>query len=264
MSEAMRYRLLLPIVVALIPFGARADERDDVLTRDLTLVLRDRLAPTFSRVEAVNTLAKLGPGAAPAVPELMTQLDKLSGPETAPLREAIVKTLGSIGAPARAAIPTMTRQVGRDFDLDLAIRRSTNQILAAGDADVLTLIQLLRSREVGQRLRAAKSLGQIGPDARAAVPELAAVLADPDGDVRRAALAAIKGIQGSVATADAAGVFVLDLQSPEEDIRYQAVKNLGRLGRDARQAVQPLQPLLADPSPDVRRAAAEALARIGG
>ncbi|HVK14820.1 MAG TPA: HEAT repeat domain-containing protein [Gemmataceae bacterium] len=260
----MRYRLLLPIVVALIPFGARADERDDVLTRDLTLILRDRLAPTFSRVEAVTTLAKLGPRAAGAVPELMVQLDKLNDPETTPLREAIVKTLGSIGSPARVAIPTMTRHVGRDFDLDLAIRRSTNQILVSGDDDVLTLVQLLRSREDGQRLRAATSLGKLGPAARAAVPELAAVLADPAGDVRRTALAAIKSIQGTVATADAAGVFVLDLQSPEEDVRYQAAKNLGRLGRDARQAIHPLLPLLADPSPDVRRAAAEALGRIGG
>jgi HEAT repeat protein len=260
----MRYRLLLPIVVALIPFGARADERDDVLTRDLTLILRDRLAPTFSRVEAVTTLAKLGPRAAGAVPELMVQLDKLNDPETTPLREAIVKTLGSIGSPARVAIPTMTRHVGRDFDLDLAIRRSTNQILVSGDDDVLTLVQLLRSREDGQRLPAATSLGKLGPAARAAVPELAAVLADPAGDVRRTALAAIKSIQGTVATADAAGVFVLDLQSPEEDVRYQAAKNLGRLGRDARQAIHPLQPLLADPSPDVRRAAAEALGRIGG
>lgn len=260
----MHTRQLLPIVVAFLPLAARADERDDILTRDLTAVVHDRLAPTFVRVEAVNTLAKLGPRSGPAVPELMIQLDKLVGPETAPLREAILKALGSIGAPARPALPLMARQIGRDLDIDLAVRRSTNQILTAGDDDVPTLIALLRSREDGQRLRAAKSLAKLGPPARAAIPGLTEVLADLDGDVRRTALAALKAIQGTVAPADAVGVFVLDLQTADEDVRYQAVKNLGRLGRDGRSAVQPLQPLLADPSPDVRRAAAEALARIGG
>lgn len=258
----MRSRLLLPIVLAFLPSAGRAEERDDVLARDLANIVRDRLAPMWSRVEAANMLAKLGPRAAPAVPELTAQLEKLRGEDTAPLQEAVVRALGQIGASARPVIPALTRAVGRDFDLDLAVRRSTNQIIAAGDSDVASLVLMLQSKEEGQRLRAAKSLGKLGPLAKAAVLDLTLVLADPDGDVRRTALSALRAILGKVLPADAIGVYVLDLQSPDEDIRYQAAKNIGRLGRDGASALQALQPLLTDPSPDVRRAAAEALLRI--
>ncbi len=261
-SDVMRHRILLPIIVAFLPAAGRAQDIEDPLARDLANLVRDRLAPIGARVEATNNLAKLGSRAAPAVPELTRQLSILTRPDTAPLQEAIAKALGTIGSAARSAIPTMTRAVGRDLDLDLAIKRSTNAILAAGDDDVATLIQLLRSRDDAQRLRAAKALARLGPPARASVVELGNVLADPDADVRRTALAALRSIQGKVLPADAASVFVLDLQNVDEDVRYQAAKNLGRLGRDAAAALPALQPLLADPSPDVRRAAAEAIARL--
>lgn len=258
----MRYRCLLPIVVAILPTSARAEDPDEVLAKNLMSVVRDRLAPTPHRVEASTTLGKLGPRASSAVPELLTTLKRLNSDDTIRLQESIVRTLGQIGASTRPHLAELHRFYGRDFDLDLAIKRTTAQVLASGDEDVAVLVVLLRAKEDGQRLRATKSLAKMGTLAKAALPDLTATLADPDGDVRRGALNAIRSIQGGIAPADAVGVYLLDLQSTDEDVRMLAVKNIGRLGRDAAAAIKPLQALLADPNPEVRRATNEAINRI--
>ena len=48
----------------------------------------------------------------------------------------------------------------------------------------------------------------------------------------------------------------------EEVARVEAALMLGELGEHAKSAVEPLKALLADPSPNVRRAAAEALKKL--
>lgn len=259
----MRRILLMPILVMILPAGLAADEKDDELARDLATIVHDRLAPTWRRVEAVNTLAKLGPRAAAAVPELTAQLGKLRGEETFPLQEAIARTLGELGTIARPAIPALTLQVGRDPDLDLAVRRAVDQIIAAGDtADLNMLIRLLKNKEVAQRLRAAKGLGKLGPAAKSAVVELTVALSDTDADVRRTALAALRLIDATVKPADAVGVWTLDLQDADEAVRWRAAKALGKLGKDAASAAAALTSLATDPDPDVRKAAVEALGKI--
>ena len=128
--------LLLPIMIALVPTGARADDRDENLVRELTAVIKDRLAPTWHRVEAARTLGKMGAKAGAAVPDLTVQLVKLQGELTMPLQETLVVTLGQIGSPSKTAIPTMTKLAGRDVFFDQMVRKSIDQILAASeDAD---------------------------------------------------------------------------------------------------------------------------------
>jgi len=253
--------------VVLIGVGAspvRADEDDDVLAKRMSALVRDFRQPLASRVEAARTIAKLGPRAAAAVPDLVAVLSRLRGTEQEPLQEAIIEALGQIGSAAKTALPALTKATARTIDIDLAIKASTEQILNASDSqniDALTF-QLL-SRDPSLRLRAAKALGDIGPAARAAVPALVAALADSDGDARRGAIAALRLIQpGAPASEALVRAIALDLRDPDANLRLIAARALGRLGPPAAIALPDLDARRADPDPDVRRAVGEAYTRI--
>ena len=59
-------------------------------------------------------------------------------------------------------------------------------------ASVPALIAILKGQDGGIRSRTAMALGRIGPDAKEAVPDLVTVLRDPDPLVRRSALEALR------------------------------------------------------------------------
>jgi len=103
-----------------------------------------------------------------------------------------------------------------------------------------------------RRAYAASELGQHPDAAKESLPDLAKAVRDPDGHVRGAAAVALS----SVALA------ALDTGSPSA--RAGAAQLIGRLGRDVPdRAFRRLQEAEADESPEVRRAAAAALAAIG-
>jgi HEAT repeat protein len=264
-GRSMRW---VPIFVVVLSAAstpaARADETDDVLAKRMSSLVRDFRQPLASRVEAARVLAKLGPRAAAAVPDLVAVLSRLRGTEQEPLQEAIVEALGQIGSAAKTALPALAKATARTIDIDLAIKASTEQILNASDAqniDVLTF-QLL-SRDPSLRLRAAKALGDLGPAARAAVPALVAALADTDGDARRGAIAALRLIQPGAPPPEAlVRAIALDLRDPDANFRLLAARALGRIGPPAVIALPDLEARRADPDPDVRRAVGEAYARI--
>lgn len=261
-------RLLVSIVpILLVPVlapRAVADEKDDQIARQLAAVVRDPRLPLPARVEAARMLIRLGPRATAAVPDLIAQAGRLRGAELEPLQEAVVEALGQIGGPARDALPVLARAAGRTVDIDQAVRRAAVAIIdSPGSRDVAALILQLTSRDESLRLRAAKALGGLGPDARAAVPALTAALADPDGDVRRAAAAALRRVQPDAKSSEElVRSIAADLKDPDDGVRLLAARSLGRLGSAAAGAVPALEAALADPDRDVRRAAADALARI--
>jgi HEAT repeat protein len=255
----------IALLVAGLAVPARADEADDLLTRELVLVVRDPLAPVPARVQAARTLGRLGPKAKSAVPELTRLIARSRYAELLPLQEAMIDALGQIGAAARPAVPALTREAGRNIDVDLAVARAVDQIMqAAEEADLPTLLRQLQHRDESLRLRAAKALGKLGPAAKSALPHLTAALGDEDADVRHAALAALRLVQPSVRPGDAeANALARDLQDPDPANRLRAVKSLAGLGNAAGPAAAALESLLDDKDPDVRRAASEALGRLG-
>lgn len=259
----MRGVFVFAVLVA-VPPAARADEADEALARKMGGLVRDFRQPLAARVEAARTLAKLGARAAVAVPDLVAVLDRLRGTEQEPLQEAIVEALGQMGSAARAALPTLAKSTQRTIDIDLAIKSSTDLILSASDSqDISALTQQLQSRDASLRMRAAKALGDIGPAARAAVPGLVAVLTDPDGDARRAAVAALRFVQPNVPPSEAlVRAIATDLRDPDANIRLLAARSLGRLGPAAAIAAPDLAALRNDPDPDVRRAAGQAFALV--
>ncbi len=246
-------------------------ERDRLngdVARQLVSIIRDDGGPypPPARAAAAQTLGRMGIDARAVVPELTQILND-------PLRcypfvvdEAIVRAVGDIGLPARPAIPALVRNVGKDRDLDRAVQESVARILSAAHVseEVAVLARLLKSADPGERLRAAKQLFALGPDARAALPELTAALLDPDRDVSRQVLLALQAIRpGAGASKQAIGVYARDLSDPDEAVRLRAAKALAKLGPAARPALPALQAAARnDPDEDVRRVAADAIARI--
>jgi HEAT repeats/HEAT repeat len=243
-----------------------ADEADDALAKQLVGTVRDPRLSLRQRLEAARMLNKLGPRAAVVVPDLTAQLKRLRGVEHEPLQEEIIETLGRIGSPSKSALPTLATNTGRSIDLDLAVKRASERVILSDDSqDLAALLQQLGSRDVGLRLRAVKTLGLQRSAASLAVPTLTQLLADPDGDVRRASANAIRAIQpDGKPTKELLAAFVLDLKDPSDDIRLLAVRSLGRLGSAASSTIANLEPLLTDPDRDVRKATADAILRISG
>lgn len=243
---------------------ARADEADDLLARQLVAVVRDTRLTERPRAEAARALARMGPRAGAAVPQLIQQLERLRGGEFEFLQEAVIDALAVMGPASRPAVPVLARTSDRTIDLDIAARKATAAILSAGDdRDIAGLIDQLGSTDASLRLRAAKALGGYRAAAANALPFLNLALADADGDVRRAAVAALRLIQpDGKPTKELIAALVLDLRDPDDAFRLQAVRALGRYGPAAAAAATAVEATLADPDKDVRKAAADALARI--
>lgn len=259
-------RLLVCLLLLVLTNAARADETTDRLAKELVGVVRDPRQGVVQRVEAARTLAKLGPQAAVVVPDLIAQVQRLKGDELEPLQEAVIETLGAIGSAAKPALPTLATVTGRTTDIDLAVKQTTKQLLAADDTrDVKALVEQITSRDAGLRLRAVKTLGGLKADAATAVPALTLALADADPDVRRAAVVAIRLIQPQAKPSkDLIAAIAADLKDADDNLRLYAVRTLAKLGPAAASAIPALEPLLADPDKDVRRAAGEAMLKLAG
>jgi HEAT repeat protein len=99
---------------------------------------------------------------------------------------------------------------------------------AARKAKVAELIRNLGDADAEIRYQATRSLGDLGPEAKDAVPALIKTLGDPDADVR-----------------------------------YRTAVALGHIGPAAKEAVPALVNALGDPDIGVRQGAALALSEIG-
>jgi HEAT repeat protein len=266
-------------LVLLLPVWAGAAEKEEKdekeektnkVARELVEIIRNSSGrfTTFSRAAAARTLGDLGYEARGVVAELASILSDPKRCYPNSVDEALVTAVGRIGAPAREAIPSLVRNVGRERDLDRAIAAAVQEILNApdGPGNLPGLLRQLRNSDPAARLKAVKKLIALGPDGRAAAPALTDALSDPDPDVRRLAITALIAVQPNVRLPEAAiTVFVTDLQDPDEGIRLRAAKELGRFGPAALSAVAALQAAARnDPDLDVRRVAADALFRIQG
>jgi HEAT repeat protein len=187
----------------------------------LTLALT-RAGSTGVRAECAAALGGLGPAARPAV-------------------QALFKALGDPSEAVRAAAARALTKVGLEGD------------------DVPRLVAALGSRDTYVVAFAAWSLGNLGPAAQAAVPDLARALARDDTNaVVAGALARI-----GPAAASAVDALVEGLRSDDANRRWRAARTLGRIGPPAAPAVPSLTVALSDSDSLVRLHTARALGRIG-
>src|SRR5262249_25450076 len=138
-------------------------------------------------------LGKLGQDAAPAVPTLTDMLK--GGDDT--LRKSAATALGMIGPEARDSV-TCLREAIEDTHPVVRIRAAEALWKVDGQLDVpiTVLTQLWDDNEYGWM--AAEALGNIGPGARAAVPQLLQAL-NGDPSTGRSAGRALKKIDPEAA-----------------------------------------------------------------
>lgn len=122
------------------------------------------------------------------------------------------------------------------------------------------LIQALQDPDAIVRMRAAKSLGEMGAKAKPAIEALKKALEDKDEDVRLIVKRALDRIQ--VQADPQLTKLIADLGAPEALNRLLAAKALGDMGNKAAPALPALQKAQNDEDPDVRRVAKNAIEKI--
>jgi len=123
----------------------------------------------------------------------------------------------------------------------------------------------LASADPLQRRLGAYALGEIGPAASEAAPNLAAALEDSVGFVRVWAAAALARVAPS--SGESVTVLIAELCNELAFVRSLAAWHLGRLGPTfpaIDQALLPLRPLAGDRDPSVQAEAALALGMLEG
>jgi HEAT repeat protein len=185
--------------------------------------------PSMIRREAAATLARIGPRAAPAVEKLTAVLQD-SDPT---IRNAALLALAAIGPESTGAVPKI--------------------ILELNDANYPV------------RYSAIFALGKIGRTARQAIPILEKNLQDSDDFLQTASAWALLKIdsQGERRAAQCLKPLMNGLSIPDPRVRIQVIGGLALMGPAAKPAVKSLQQMSNDPDEAVRKAVAEALARIG-
>ena len=182
--------------------------RNDVATRGLVSLLSDRDSSVRSAAAtSLGTVAKR-PSPGPPTPELLAALRDRSnavrrhaasmiyGVPEVTLPPELVAALQDESAEVRGAAAQALVQFGPDLDPqipalmamlehgDTFVLKARSEALEAAwpsPALVPTLTDFLRNRDRSVRFHAAQLLGRIGPEAKAAIPDLIALLKEPIG-----------------------------------------------------------------------------------
>ncbi|MCY2926613.1 MAG: hypothetical protein NT031_14475, partial [Planctomycetota bacterium] len=201
-----------------------------------------RNGPASRKGGALDALHAMGPHAAPAVPLLLEMLRSRSGDTM-----GIALALGSIGPPARVAIPALVRALawvsppgskGFEDKVTFVIERVIDQLGPAEPAGVPELIAALGDANAQVRRWAAIELGRIGPHARAAVAPLERLAAQSDAPASTTFLGALVRIDPSPSRL---APLVALLSAKDAMTRCLAVMQLGSLGPAAAAALPALR-----------------------
>lgn len=212
-------------------------------------------------VEAIEILARVGPGGVPALIESLkdTRLD---------CRLAAINGLRYQGPAAKDAVPLLLPLLkDPNAKVQNAAVGALGAIGPAAEAAVPAVAEFLAPRTLDPALRmaAADALGNMGPKA---VALLIQALDDPIPETRAAAAAGLgRLIAASAPNAAAAepalAVLTKRLTDNRSDVRREAATALGALGPKAADAVPAISELLKDTSTETVKAAVAALGRIG-
>lgn len=125
------------------------------------------------RIEASNSLVKIGKPAVPALIKALKDKD---------IRPIVTFILGRIGPAAKEAIPALSEELK---DEDKNTRAKAAEALGKMGVEAIPALRTaLLDKEAIVRTRAVQAFGRIGPDAKAATSALVDLLRDPDETVR--------------------------------------------------------------------------------
>lgn len=228
--------------------------RQEVDPEALDRLLHDLRYEARRRQEkAADALRELGPAAQTATPALVEALGK----RWASVRKRAALALGYIGG-GKEAISVLRRVLEQVEDAE--VRHAAAEALIRLGAGVC----VLRSTDDERRRQAADGLGNIGPGARAAVPELLTMLLASDAatslETRRSLAQAI----WLIGPDDGAIPDLLKaLRDTDELVHLWIARTFAILGSTAVSATETLVQRLDDPAEMLRSSLAWALARIG-
>jgi HEAT repeat protein len=151
----------------------------------------------------------------------------------------------------------------RDVSRGQSMRYSAQGLAKGGPGVVRALIENLKRDQVKHRSDAARSLGVLGPDARAAVPDLIGALHDPDAEVRMAAVFTLGQIGPAAADAVEPLMQLVTDYDRDPGTAIMAIDALGRIGPAARRVVPVFTAMVRAPRHNAWIHFAMALCRMG-
>lgn len=166
---------------------------------------RPNLDFTGAHNAAIEELGRRGPQSKDAVPVLARLLEDLAS------TRMVAKSLAAIGPDAQEAIPALADVIRREQGKGSGIGSdgpSLNSsfagraLTAIGESSIPELVRLLSHEDRFVRICAARSLGDMGPKAKDAVPALKEALEDEDETVRRYVSRALEKIEPRPAKVD--------------------------------------------------------------
>jgi len=148
-------------------------------------------------------------------------------------------------------------------DPDLNVQRNTLQSLAALGAGATKAVpEVMKRLDVPElRTSAIETLGKIGEEAKAAVPQLTRFAESGPDDVRQAALQALNGIGRPAA--EALPALYKAASSENRDLRIQALLALDRIETNDEKLLPVITAALQSEGGAVRRTAAQVAKRFG-
>jgi HEAT repeat protein len=165
----------------------------------------------------------------------------------------------AVASAARAAItnrvvPALRERMFNDtndsqFKLDLADK-----------LDRVPGLSIYAADSIGRRATAARGLGEFGPDAASAVPDLLRCAKSADISIRVAAIESLGDIHSAPATVIPVLTELLD--ESDDNIQVPAAESLGKYGAQAKSAIPKLLPLLKAHSKELPYATRKALEAI--
>ncbi len=220
----------------------------------------DLILPALERVferdaESVcDLITQLGPAASPLLPRLIDALSQ----ENWDLQWAAADALGAVASPEPHVMSTLVSAL--DHPSPIVRSASARALARTGNAAIRTLRALVADPSDQRGAWAAYALGEMGPIAAAAMPELRLGMRsrqDPLSIRCAIALAQVGSDLESIPYLIAA-LRSANAQTP----RRSAASALGHLGPAASEAIGALESLLDDEDFDVVQAAEEALSVI--
>ena len=204
------------------------------------------------RGHAAYGLEEIGAASQPAAPALVALLtDKDSN-----VRRAAIKALVGIHLGQKELIPIMKQALEvSDTDHSIVVP-ALNALAESGDAGMQVLIGELQNEKA--RYWACLALGEAGPKAKAAVPDLTKLLQHSEPEMRMRAALTLGDIGPDAKSA--APVLIKALSDEQNSVRYAATFAIGRIG--AKEAVGQLTKNLDSNDHFLRMVSAWSLAKL--
>ncbi|MCX7805152.1 MAG: HEAT repeat domain-containing protein [Planctomycetota bacterium] len=207
---------------------------------------------------AIALRPKIAPS--PREKEMARLTASLKDPDPRKRKDA-ARALGKMGPEAEKAIPDLRRALNDDPVVAIWAHYALAEITETDEPSVSAIIAKLRDENDDVRGQAATALGEMGPKAEKALPELMRVVAeDRNPGVKFNAGLAVPKMKGK-----AVPILIEALRDKRDIVRRYAAQTLGNIGPEASAAIPALKDVEARDSDDVTRAAAKwAISRISG